>query len=135
MAADGPETTAPYPGPLDHYSADADAPVDAGVYRVVGTDEESVTLLRVAEDGRRVNSGVVVQVPRTDLDALASTGNPDTGLGRLRQAPKTLAARPLLSGVALLFVAVGGYRVATASDDGGVAFLLGGAVVLWLLLR
>lgn len=123
------------PSPLDHYRADADAPVEPGVYRVVGADDDSVTLLRVVADGRRENSGVVEHLDRTALDALAPAGNPDTGLGRLRQAPNTLAGRPLVSAVALLFVAVGGYRTMAASDDGGVVFLVGGAVILWLLLR
>jgi len=123
------------PAPLDHYRADERAPVEPGVYRVVGTDEGTVTLLRVGADGRRVNSGAVVRLDRAGLDALAPAKNPDTGLGRLRQAPGTLAERPLLSGVGVLFVAVGLSQIATRGDDGGVAFLVAGAVVLWLLLR
>ncbi|QIB72785.1 hypothetical protein G3I44_01970 [Halogeometricum borinquense] len=45
------------PAVYDHYRAD-DAAVSDGVYRVVGTDDETVTLLRVADaDGRRSNVG------------------------------------------------------------------------------
>jgi hypothetical protein len=132
---DDAATRADDPAPLDHYRADPDGPLDPGVYRVVGRDDGAVTLLRVAEDGRRVHSGAVVQLPREDLDALAPAGNPDTGWGRLRQAPSTLAERPLYAGLGLLLVAYGVYELAVAGDDGGLFLVVGGAVILWMLLR
>ncbi|MCU4801834.1 hypothetical protein OB920_15755 [Halobacteria archaeon HArc-gm2] len=68
----------------DHVRPSGDGPVDAdrslppGVYRVVGTPENAVTLLRVADaDGRRVHTGEVHRVPRTDLDEFEVAANPD----------------------------------------------------------
>lgn len=121
--------------PLDHVRADTGAPVEPGVYRVVGRDDESVTLLRVVEDGRRVHSGIAVRVPLVDLDAFAPADNPDTGLGRLRQAPGTLAERPLYTGLGLLLVTLGVYRIAVTGDENGLITLAGGVLVLWFLLR
>jgi len=64
----------------DHFRADADTPVPAGVYRVVGTGE-TVTLLRVADEaGRRENSGTVEHVDwETLAEAFERAENPDAG--------------------------------------------------------
>jgi hypothetical protein len=124
--------------PYEHYRAGEDAPVEPGVYRVVGEEDATVTLLRVAADGRRVHDGVVVHRDRTDLDALDPAGNPDAGLGRLRQVPENLTAHPLVAAGALAAVAGGGYLAATAdglpADVGAVALAVGG-VTLWLLAK
>jgi hypothetical protein len=124
--------------PYEHYRAGVDAPVEPGVYRVVGEGEETVTLLRVAADGQRVNDGVVVHLDRAHFDALDTAGNPDAGLGRLRQAPANLAAHPLVSAGALAAVAGGGYLATAAGglpeDVGAVALAVGG-VTLWLLAK
>jgi hypothetical protein len=55
-----------------------DGSYESGIYRVVGSDEQSVTLLRVGDDeGRRVNTGQVVTVNRDELDFFESAENPD----------------------------------------------------------
>ena len=49
-----------------------------GVYRVVGTPEDGVALLRVTDgDGRRAHTGEVHRVARTDLDAFEPAETPD----------------------------------------------------------
>lgn len=57
---------------------------EEGIYRVVGTDGESVTLLRVGdEDGTRVHTGDVTSVSRTTFDdEFTPAAEPDSG-GRL----------------------------------------------------
>jgi len=66
----------------DHLRPTGDGPVDRnlppGVYRVVGTPEDGVTLLRVADaDGRRVHTGEVHTVTLSDLDDFEPAENPD----------------------------------------------------------
>ncbi len=65
----------------DHFRAGPDAPTPAGVYRVVGTDAGTVTLLRVADGaGRREHSGTVEHVDRETLaEAFERAENPDAG--------------------------------------------------------
>jgi len=111
---------------FDHVrlAEDSDVVADAipGVYRVVGTDDESVTLLRVTDaDGRRANTGELRTVERAHLSAFEPADNPDDnrspvaalagvvdGFGwQLRVFGRSLAARPLLSVAALIVVAVG----------------------------
>lgn len=66
--------------PYDHYRP-ATSEYPDGVYRVVGTDEGDVTLLRVAADGRRTNDGTVVSVTRETLRrSFVDADNPDSGL-------------------------------------------------------
>ncbi len=74
----------PDPQPYDHYRpVDADYP--EGVYRVVGTagnggGDDTVRLLEVSDaDGRRVNTGRVLAVPREDLGGFEPAENPDAG--------------------------------------------------------
>ena len=86
-----------------------------GIYRVVGTSDESTTLLRVGDaDGRRVTTGEIVRVADGDLEAFEPAANPDgnrplgdvaaSGLEmvywRLRAFGQQLAARPLPAAVA-----------------------------------
>jgi hypothetical protein len=68
--------------PYDHYRPTAEATVTDGVYRVVGTDAETVVLVRVADaSGRRENTGRIVTVSRETLTGtFASAANPDDGL-------------------------------------------------------
>lgn len=101
---------------------------DPGVYRVVGTDESSVTLLRVGDaDGFRVNTGHVVTVDRTALTTFDSAENPDgtrplSGKARgfvtslvwnLRAFVAGLRDRPFAALVAIALVVVGhqGHRL------------------------
>lgn len=110
-----------------------DADVPAGIYRVVGTGETDVTLLRVADaDGRRVNTGEVLTVSDADLGGFESAENPDGNapLGtHLRSALSSLywsfrtfieqlAANPLPTAVALGFLLAGrfGDSVVTLPD-------------------
>lgn len=93
-----------------------------GVYRVVGTAEESVTLLRVGDaDGRRVTTGDVVTVDREDLSRFDAAENPDgrrspgaavTALVEavywsVRTFFGQLAAHPLATAVTVALVVVG----------------------------
>lgn len=65
------------PSVYDHYRAPESGYTD-GVYRVVGTDEETVTLLRVGDpDGRRVNTGELLRVTYDELDGFEGVENPD----------------------------------------------------------
>jgi hypothetical protein len=68
------------PTPYTHYRAPADGPVEPGIYRVVGRDDDSVTLLRVADsDGRRAVTGEVTAVDRSRLGEFESADDPDRG--------------------------------------------------------
>ena len=74
--------TANAPAAYDHYRlADADvvaANATPGIYRVVGTDDEAITLLRVAgADGRRRHTGDLLTVDDGTLSAFEPAENPD----------------------------------------------------------
>lgn len=75
------------PAAYDHVSpTDADYP--PGVYRVVGTDDEVVTLLRITDgDGRRVHTGELVTA---DADAF----------GGFDPVARPVATRPLRARIA-----------------------------------
>jgi len=66
--------------------ASAGVPVDAGVYRVVGTPEGALVCLRLTDaNGRRANTGDLVRVDAADADALQPTSEPrTTALGLLK---------------------------------------------------
>lgn len=75
--------------PYDHLRPTDAADVPSGTYRVVGVDEEAVTLLRVTDPaGARQNTGHVERVERETLDRVFEPApNPDAGfdpLGKLR---------------------------------------------------
>ena len=71
------------PEPYSHWKATAEATVSAGVYRVVGTAADTVTLLCVADaNGRRQVTGEVVTVSREQFGIeFESATNPDAGFG------------------------------------------------------
>ncbi|SDY20467.1 hypothetical protein [Halobellus clavatus] len=53
---------------------------DDGVYRVVGVDDDRVTLLRVTdEQGRRAHTGEVLTVSHEELSGFEPAGNPRGG--------------------------------------------------------
>jgi hypothetical protein len=94
----------------------------SGVYRVVGVSEGTVTLLRVADtDGRRAHTGDLRTVECERLGAFEPAANPDEnrsqsaalagmidGLSwQLRTFGQSLAARPLLTAVAVAVLGVG----------------------------
>ena len=59
-----------------------DAPYEDGIYRVVGTADGSVTLLRVGDaDGRRLNTGTIVTVEAAQLEGFEPAENPDGNRG------------------------------------------------------
>lgn len=109
------------PSVSDHLrTADADHP--AGVYRVVGTDTDSVTLLRVGDsDGTRIVTGDIVTVARGQLDGFEPAEKPAEGrslparlrgMGEhlywsLRTFVGQLARHPVPATVALVIAAVG----------------------------
>ncbi|WP_136715532.1 hypothetical protein [Halorientalis salina] len=69
------------PDPNEHFRATSNATVDTGVYRVVGTPDDRVTLLRVTDEkGRRRHTGEVVQVAGSTLATrFEPAENPDLG--------------------------------------------------------
>jgi len=111
----------PEPAIYDHYRLiGGDYP--QGIYRVVGTTEEAVTVLRVGDaDGRRVNTGEVYAVPIAEFTTFETAENPDgnrspggafrsslkSGYWGLRAFLGQLAANPGPAAVALVLVAAG----------------------------
>jgi hypothetical protein len=85
------------PDPYDHFETNAGASVEQGVYRVVGTPDGKVTLLRVADpDGARVHTGAVEQVSVATLVAdFDPADNPDAGfslIGAIKRIGTSLKA-------------------------------------------
>ncbi|QLG47400.1 hypothetical protein [Natrinema halophilum] len=105
-----------------------DADCQDGIYRVVGTSQRAVTLLRVGDaDGRRINTGDLVTIGMDDLDGFEPAENPDgnrplgTALAvnlkmiywSVRVFAHQLAAHPLSSTAAgiLLLAGYGGEEI------------------------
>ncbi|ADB61279.1 hypothetical protein Htur_2401 [Haloterrigena turkmenica DSM 5511] len=67
----------PSPSVFDHvWLTDTDH--STGIYRVVGTSDETVTALRVSDaDGRRRHTGELVTVSRDELATAEPAENPD----------------------------------------------------------
>jgi hypothetical protein len=70
------------PRPYDHLRAQDGGPAPSGVYRVVGVDEDRVTLLRVTDgSGRRRHTGQIRREDRQTLgERFAAADDPDAGL-------------------------------------------------------
>ena len=135
----------------DHVRPTDDAR-EPGVYRVVGTDETGVTLLRVADDdGTRRHTGTVVTVGRDGRSGLEPAENPD-GNGSvgtwiterfeglywsLRVLAGTVRERPVPGAVALAAMAVGlfGDPLVPIPDAGDALLFLAGALGLVVLSR
>ena len=102
--------------------AAADRGATPGVYRVVGTDERTVTLLRVADaDDRRRNTGELVTVDRDALAGLEPAENPDGN----RSVGRALAG--LVDGLTWQFRAfVGALADRPVASTAALALLLGG---------
>lgn len=111
------------PSLYDHVSP-VDSEYPDGVYRVVGTSERGVTLLRVADiAGRRVNTGEIVTVSDDEFDGFDPTENPDgnrslgtavtsgleTTYWSLRVFVRQLATRPLPTALAVALVCLGSF--------------------------
>jgi hypothetical protein len=109
------------PSTFDHYRFSGDSHPD-GVYRVVGTNGETVTMLRVGTaDGRRVHTGEIRRVETSELAGLERADNPDgqrsigstlastvtTSYWSLRVFAEQLAAHPFATAVAAVPLVVG----------------------------
>ncbi|ELZ29233.1 hypothetical protein C475_03414 [Halosimplex carlsbadense 2-9-1] len=134
-------------------SVATDAALSPGVYRVVGVDEGTVTLLRVGDaDGYRVNTGAVATVDRDALAAFEPADNPDgdrpvgekirrtaeTLVWNLRAFVAGLLAHPVLAVAALALVVVGhqGHRVLSVPEPWLTAvYFLGVLGVVYLGVR
>jgi hypothetical protein len=118
---------------------------EAGIYRVVGREEQSVTLLRVGdEEGRRVNTGRVVAVDRDRLDSFESAENPDgnrsltgqlgSGLSgaywSLRSFVSELVAHPIPAAVAIAVLLAGEFaeQIAFVPDSLSLPLVIAGVL-------
>ena len=111
------------PSVYDHYSP-ADTGYPDGTYRVVGTGDEGVTLLRVGDaDGQRVNTGEIVTVSYDEFERFNAAENPDGNrpLGAavrsrgemiywsIQVFSQELITHPLLTLVAIVVILVGNF--------------------------
>jgi hypothetical protein len=111
----------------DHFFA-SDTDYRDGIYRVVGTGEERVILLRVGDaDGQRVNTGKIITVSYGDLSNFESAENPDGNRSvgaavrsqlemiywSLRVFLQELTQHPLLSLLAIVAILVGNFGEGT----------------------
>jgi hypothetical protein len=134
------------PSVYDHYRT-TDEGYEDGIYRVVGTDDETVTLLRVGDgNGRRVSTGELITVSQDELDGFEKAENPDgnrsfgevitsipeTAYWSVRVFVKELAAHPLPATVALGLVLIGslGEGIVPVPDIGLGALILVGSLGL-----
>lgn len=117
----------------------------AGVYRVVGTAEGSVTLLQVGDaDGRRINTGELVTVERDSLDGFEPAENPDgnrtpagwirANLSRsywaFRSYVSELLAHPIPSALAIAVLVAGDFtgRIGFIPDSLSLPLTIAGVV-------
>jgi hypothetical protein len=72
----------------DFVEAGADAAIQEGVYRVVGTPDGTLVCLRLTDDaGARANTGDLVRVDAADATTLDAASEPRSGaLGALANA-------------------------------------------------
>ena len=129
----------PAPTVSDHYSpTETDYP--AGTYRVVGTGDEAVTLLKVGDsDGQRVTTGEIVTVSYDGFAGFESAENPDgtRSLGdsirsslemvywSFRVFGQKLIAHPLVTLVAVVIILVGNFGEAVVPlPDTAYSFLV-----------
>ena len=139
----------PSPAVSDHLRPTDDGAPD-GVYRVVGTDGESVTLLRVGDaDERRVHTGEIVRVARGDLDGFEAAENPDKnrslwvvlvvvvrdGYWSVRTFGQQLVRNPLPAALAMALVVAGsvGDSFVSAPAEAFAALIILGALALALV--
>lgn len=109
------------PDPHEHFKP-VNVEVSDGIYRVVGSDEEAVTLLRVADaNERRIHTGETVTVPLDEFTGFAPAENPDgnrplgtvlasnleMGYWSIRAFTQQLASNPLPTTIAITLVIVG----------------------------
>lgn len=115
----------------DHWRVTT-AEIPAGTYRVVGTDAEGLTMLRVTDaDGRRAHTGEIVRVERNQLDGFERASAPGGTRGgfeavywSVRTFVGELTDRPVVTLLALGVVSVGLFADLSGTV-GGVAVLVG----------
>lgn len=129
------------PEPYEHFRPE-ESDVPDGIYRVVGRDDRTVTLLRVADaDERRAHTGETVTVTLEEFDGFGPAENPDGDrpyegvlvsnlemrYWSARAFVQQLAVNPRLSAVALtlVFAGVFGDRVLSLPD-----FVFSGLILL-----
>lgn len=121
--------------------------VPDGIYRVVGVAADRVTLLRVGDlDGRRVNTGRVVDLDAALVDTFPDAPNPDgnrpvserlarlltTGYWSTRAFVRSLRSNPVYAGVAgaVLLIGLAGESVVSLPEIVFDLLVLLGAVGL-----
>ena len=134
------------PSVYDHYRT-TDADYEDGIYRVVGTGDEKVTLLRVGDsDGRRASTGELITVTQYELDGFELAENPDgnrslsevllsvpeTVYWSVRVFAEELVAHPLPAAVALGLVLIGslGEGIVPVPEIGLGVLILAGSLFL-----
>lgn len=135
------------PTPFDHVRPrDADHP--AGVYRVVGVGDETVTLLRIADaDGTRRHTGETITVDAETFAGFAPAARPDRsrsvvsaverGYWSIRAVGDELSARPLASTLSIALVLFGllGGAVGPLPDLASGGLVLVGCLALAAVRR
>ena len=129
-----------------------DSRLPDGVYRVVGTDDDSVTLLVVGDAaGRRVHTGEVVTVARGDLYTFESAENPDANRSLITRVIsqltglrwslwllwRSIRTRPIpgTAAITLLFVGAFGEGILPVSETVLTGLFLLGMLLLVYLSR
>ncbi|MDQ2074020.1 hypothetical protein RBH20_15900 [Haloarcula sp. H-GB4] len=132
--------------------AGRDSHVPAGVYRVVGTDGDAVTLLLVGDAaGRRVHTGEVVTVALESLAAFEPAENPDASRSfatrilsqlaglrwSLRLLWRSIRSRPIpgTTAITLLLVGAFGEGIVPVSETVLTGLFLLGTLLLAYLGR
>jgi hypothetical protein len=129
----------PAPTVSDHYSP-TETGYPTGTYRVVGTGNEAVTLLKVGDnDGQRVTTGEIVTISYDDFAGFEPAENPDgtrslgdSGRSSLKMVywsfrvfGQELITHPLLTLVAVVVILVGNFgKAITPLPDTIYSFLI-----------
>lgn len=146
------DNTSNDPDVYDHVRVTDDADAAPGVYRVIGTPDDAVTLLRVADtDGQRQHTGDVVSLPCSQWSTLEPVANPDENrsvtaavrsqlqglVWQSRVLAETVVERPLPAVPALALIVVGlvGDSFVSIPPLGDAALVVVGAFALVSLSR
>lgn len=126
------------PSLQDHFSPSGSEPTE-GIYRVVGTNDQGATLLKVGNaEGQRVSTGEIMTVSYDDLDEFEPAENPDGNrpLGdavrsnaemiywSLRVFVQQLVAHQLLTLLAIVVIMVGSFGKEIVSLPDGLFSVL-----------
>lgn len=111
------------------------------IYRVVGTDESRVTVLRVTDaDGRRAHTGEVVTIPRTAVDSYEQCDPPDatqslgdaltTAYWSVVASARRARERPVVTVVGVVAVGVGSFGDGLLPDALATGAVVAGCLVV-----